>query len=315
MTLFGVDISNWQRGLDLAAVQREGFRAVIAKVSEGTGFRDTTWPGFRDAARALGLPIMGYHYLRSTASIEAQADTFVQHLGDKSIPCMIDAELGSGGVTEISAFRDAVEARGVRCALLYLPRWYWSGHIGSPDLRGLPPLMSSSYGPGTGRAGYASAIYPGDQDSGWTGYGGLPIAVFQFTEKARVAGQSIDAWAWRGTTAELNALFGAGKDDTMSDAQLIKDQLSGVGGKGWPILGRAVETDPDRDRYLVEAIATILTQLAGGPNFEGWPQLGDGPDSATPRRTLVDGIAHVKLQNDRIIALLEQGAGDTEKES
>ena len=227
MTLFGVDISNWQKGLDLAQVKREDFRAVIAKVSEGSGFRDATWPGFRDAARKLGFPIMGYHYLRANNSIEAQADTFVSHLGDKSIPCMIDAEIGSGGVREIRAFRDAVEARGVRVPLMYLPRWYWSGHIGSPDLSGLPPLMSSHYGPGNGRAGYASAIYPGDADAGWQGYGGLDVAVFQFTEKARVAGQAIDAWAFRGSEADLRALFSGTqttkeKPVSIADAELAK---------------------------------------------------------------------------------------------
>lgn len=262
MTIFGVDISNWQKGLDLERVQREDFRAVIAKVSEGSGFRDGTWPGFRDAARALGLPIMGYHYLRRDSPIEAQADVFVEHLGDRSIPCMIDAELNSGGVNEIRAFRDAVERRGVRVALLYLPRWYWRDHIGSPDLSGLPPLMASSYG--ADRPGYASVLYPGDHDGAWNGYGGLDVAILQFTQRAQVAGQQIDAWAYRGAPDQLAALFGVAAPEGgghMADIQqLILDQLVGPGGQGWPMLGPS-KVDPSRSNTLVEALAEVRDAL------------------------------------------------------
>lgn len=261
MTLFGVDISNWQKGLDLAQVKREDFRAVIAKVSEGLGFRDGTWPGFRDATRAAGLPIMGYHYLRSGDSVEAQADTFVSHLGDTTIPCMIDAEIGSGDADHVRAFRDAVERRGVRVTLLYLPRWYWSGHIGSPDLSGLPPLMASSYG--SDQPGYASVLYPGDHDGAWNGYGGLDVAVLQFTQRAKVAGQQIDAWAFRGSESQLAALFGAaspGGGPVADIQQLILDQLIGPGGQGWPILGPS-KVDPSRSNTLAEALAEVRDAL------------------------------------------------------
>ncbi|EOM78089.1 hypothetical protein Rrhod_0539 [Rhodococcus rhodnii LMG 5362] len=89
-------------------------------------------------------------------------------------------------------------------------------------------------------------------------------------------------------------------------ANQVKDQLTGPAGKGWPILGRAAETDGSRDRYAVEAIAAILVQLGGptrdGLSFQGWDQLGDGPDSEAPRRTLVDAIAHTIRQNEQILA-------------
>lgn len=99
------------------------------------------------------------------------------------------------------------------------------------------------------------------------------------------------------------------EDDMAGEAEAIAGQLFGANGKGWPILGKAVETAPERDRFLVEAVATILVQLCGDPNFRGWPQLGDGEGSAAPRRTLVDGIAHVKSQNDQILALLQKKEG------
>jgi hypothetical protein len=93
------------------------------------------------------------------------------------------------------------------------------------------------------------------------------------------------------------------QEDPMADeAQQIATQLMGPDGAGFEILGRAVETAPDRDRYLTEAIAVLLTQVCGDPNFGGWTQLGDGPDSDTPKRTLVNAVAQLLRQNEQILA-------------
>ncbi|QDQ93693.1 hypothetical protein FND50_25015 [Rhodococcus sp. WB9] len=90
-------------------------------------------------------------------------------------------------------------------------------------------------------------------------------------------------------------------------ADRVETQLVGPNGQGFEILGKAVETDPTRYRFLTEAVAVILEQLGGptsenGESFGGWDQLGDGEGSAVAARTLVDGIAHVKNQNDQILA-------------
>lgn len=91
-------------------------------------------------------------------------------------------------------------------------------------------------------------------------------------------------------------------------ADAVKTQLVGENGQGFPILGKAVETDPKRNRYVTEAIAVILEQLAGptvnGESFGGWSQLGD---HLKEKRTLVDGIGRVIEQNNEIIALLKGG--------
>jgi hypothetical protein len=109
--------------------------------------------------------------------------------------------------------------------------------------------------------------------------------------------------------------YGQWQETPMADeAQQVATQLVGEEGKGWPILGHAVETDPSRDRYLVEAVAVALVQLCGDANFGGWPQLGSGPEADAERerrtsaakRTLVDGIARVMQQNAQIIAQNQQ---------
>ncbi|MGB2949898.1 MAG: hypothetical protein WBB99_13405, partial [Rhodococcus sp. (in: high G+C Gram-positive bacteria)] len=96
--------------------------------------------------------------------------------------------------------------------------------------------------------------------------------------------------------------------DMADEAAAIAGQMFGPEGRGLEILGRAVETDPGRNRFLAEAVAVILAQLGGGPNFEGWEQLGDGPASDVPTRTLVDGIAHIKRQNEEILELLRRSS-------
>ncbi|MGV9666924.1 GH25 family lysozyme [Nocardia niigatensis] len=254
---YGVDISHYQDGLDLAQVFAEGFEFVIAKVSEGDYYRDPSWPAFRDATLAAGRILVGYHYVRDDVDPDAQADAFVDHLGDTSIPAMLDHEQNSGDIATFRAFRDAIEARGVRAALAYLPRWYWD-RIGRPDLSGIPPLMSSDYGPG--RAGFASAIYPGHADIGWQPYGGGEVAVFQFSDSGSVAGRSLDVDAFRGTPNQLRDLLTGAEDMAF--------------------------TDDDR-RMLRE----VWEQLRG-PNAEGWPQLGQ--NAKGKNLTPIDALAEVR---------------------
>lgn len=206
VTIFGPDISNHQANIDIAQIKREGFEFLFAKVSEGAGYKDPYWPRNRDAAREQGLILAGYHYVR-TDDPYRQADTFVSHLGDKSIPAMLDFELNSGGISNFWAVKNAIESRGVRVALSYIPKWYWRDHIGAPDLSGVPGLIQSSYVNGTG---YASNLYPGDDSARWAPYGNRQPILLQFTDKAQVAGQFVDANAFRGTPDQLRELLGQG---------------------------------------------------------------------------------------------------------
>lgn len=202
MTLFGPDISNNNGTVDEAQVQREGFSFVFAKVSEGSYFADTYWPATRDACKALGLPYIGYHYV-TTDDPAAQAAKFVNNGGGAN--AMLDVEANSGDIANFWAVVNAFNAAGVNIALSYIPHWYWE-EIGSPDLSQVPGLIASSYVNGTG---YASALYPGDGGVGWQPYGGAQPVMWQFTDKAQIAGKTLDANAFRGTPEQLAALLGA----------------------------------------------------------------------------------------------------------
>lgn len=214
VTTWGIDISNHQGVVDLDRVKAEGFSFVWAKVSEGSSYRDPFWPRTRDDAKRLGLILAGYHYIR-TGDAMAQARTFVDHLGDKSIPAMLDFEEGSGNIDMFWAVKNAIESLGVSVRLSYIPDWYWE-RIGKPDLSKVPGLIASEYVNGTG---YASVLYPGNDSPMWKAYGGRKPDILQFTDRATVTGRPMDANAFRGTPDQLRALLAgkpAGEDDWLN---------------------------------------------------------------------------------------------------
>ncbi|MGV9676197.1 glycoside hydrolase family 25 protein [Nocardia sp. NPDC003482] len=270
MVVFGVDISN-NNGpdIDMARVAAEGFSFVFAKVTEGDYFVDRTWPRYRDAVRANGLLLAGYHYLRGDCDVDAQAELFLEHLGDA--PAMVDFEADSGDMSTFWGFVEALNARGRRLDLSYIPRWYWQ-RIGYPDLSDVPGLIQSSYVSGTG---YASELYPGDDSRFWDGFGGKPVDILQFTDRALVAGHYVDADAFRGSVDELRRLLGlstptegvlmalteAQQADLYQKVVEVWDQLLGPNGQGWPQLGRNAE---GQHLTLVDALAKLSGELRSG---------------------------------------------------
>lgn len=264
--IFGPDISNNNGFVDIAQIQREGFDFVFAKVSEGSTFKDTYWARTRDECQRLGLIVAGYHYVK-TDDPNRQADNFVSTLGDRSIPAMLDFEANSGGIGNYWAVKNAIEARGVTVRLSYIPRWYWQ-QIGQPDLSSVPGLIQSSYVNGTG---YASVLYPGDTSSMWNGFGGRNVDILQFTDKALIAGMSLDANAFRGTPDQLRELLGLQSPGgiSMADAQELQNDRAGVAGNGWPLAWRFVYSRARR----------AFNEIVNDPNRGPWNRRQ--PDGST----------------------------------
>lgn len=208
MPLFGLDISHHQdRSLDLVECRREGCEFVIIKAGEGTACIDPDFAANLAEARAAGMLVAAYWYQRAGASAAAHVAA-ITAVVPWDVPVCLDVEQGSGGVELTRGIVAGLRAAGYRVPLLYLPRWYWQ-QIGSPDLSGLPPLWSSRY-PNT-TTGALAAKWQQVPASYWTGYGGLDVALLQFTSSAAVAGYApLDADAFRGTRGELAALLGAG---------------------------------------------------------------------------------------------------------
>lgn len=293
-TLFGVDISNHQNGLSCRRVADEGFKFCMIKATEGT-WLDPVFHSHLEDARSTGMHVGAYVYVRGETSAEEHARAAADHIGDTTVPIALDIEHNSGAnPAHWKAIVSALEARGYRVILTYIPRWYWL-QVGSPSLAGLPPLWSSNY-PST-KPGYASSLYygnGGDGGAGWAAYGGNSVKVWQFTDRANVAGRQIDANAFKGTEGDLAALFNgttggflmALSDDEQRRLLANTDYIRGQLG-GWPQLGRNEQGQP---LTLVDAVAGLIRKvdyIFG--QLRPWPQLGK--NSAGEPLTIVDAVA------------------------
>lgn len=235
MTIFGLDISHHQgTAPDLAAARREGIEFVIIKATQGATIADTRFRANLAEARAAGMLVAAYHYVTAEDSIQSQVDN-VRRVVSPDVPVIPDVEAGSGTIPRVKTLVGLLRTAGYSVPLSYIPRWYWQ-QLGSPDLRGLPPLWSSRY-PDTTVDTLANewADVPA---SYWIGYGGLAVAVLQFSSSARVAGYApLDANAYRGTRQQLAQLLSGANvtEDHMRDL-ILANELDAAGkptGKIW----------------------------------------------------------------------------------
>ncbi|MGH3859780.1 glycoside hydrolase family 25 protein, partial [Actinokineospora sp.] len=216
--LFGTDISHHNRGFDFARARREGVLFTLLKATEGATYVDPTFSTNLAAAHAAGLLTGAYHYQRADSTVAAQVANIKRHV-PRDVPLAIDVERNSGGPDITRGLVAGLRAEGYRVILTYFPRWYWQ-QLGSPSLAGLPPLWSSRYPDNI--VGSIADEYADVPASYWTGYGGLDVAVLQFSSSGAVANFTtgrIDTNAFRGTPAALAALFGgttSKEDDELS---------------------------------------------------------------------------------------------------
>jgi GH25 family lysozyme M1 (1,4-beta-N-acetylmuramidase) len=197
MTIFGIDVSHHQRDLDLRNVDVD---FVMAKVSEGVGFRDPQFDVYRAQAEQMDVLFAGYHFLRGDSAPGDQARVVAKVIGTSQIPVIIDIEETNGTpqptMTDARVFRDVAEGLGVRVSsLIYFPEWYWN-QIGRPDT-GAWSIWQSDYGSNAG-------VYPTDASVRWNSHGRV-ASILQYTSKGRLSGYAgdLDINAFRGTRAEL----------------------------------------------------------------------------------------------------------------
>ncbi|MBN6037487.1 glycoside hydrolase family 25 protein [Amycolatopsis sp. 195334CR] len=206
MVLYGLDISHHQgTNPAMGEAAAQGVAFCIAKATQGKSHQDTRFAWNIGRAKAAGLIVGAYHYQQGSHSAESQVDN-VKRTVPAGMPVIPDVEKDSGGVGLTREIVARLREAGYPVPLLYLPRWYHQ-QLGSPSLKGLPPLWSSRYPNYT--PGSLAGIYSTIPASYWTGYGGLEVALLQFTSSARVANYGpLDGNAFKGTRQEFAALLG-----------------------------------------------------------------------------------------------------------
>ncbi|MCT2121728.1 GH25 family lysozyme [Dietzia cinnamea] len=210
---FALDISEWQNPISLRAAKADGIAGVIIRTNDGT-HRDKVFRSHLDDARANGLPVSAYWFVRRPdegTSIAAQADVVAAQLdGQGDIGVWLDVE-SPGGMDRATVYaaRDALRARGIRVIGIYSTAGYWESiRGGEPPARDFGAIWVANFGPD--RKGNFRSIYPGNGHAVWDyPLGDRKPDLWQFTQHGRIPsyGGSLDVNAFRGSPAQLKALF------------------------------------------------------------------------------------------------------------
>lgn len=296
-TLHGVDLSEHQDGMSLKQAAREGIDFAIIRTTDGT-YKDRCYRSHLDDAESAGLVTAAYHYLRNPSegtTVAQQVQASLEVMGDKKRPVWIDVETPAGlHVDHIRQCKREFEKNGVRVigAYSYVP--YWEGRISphEPDSHEFGAFWVAAYG--QNRSGAPRAIYPGDRHQQWDyPLGNQKPVMWQYGSNAQVAGYTVDINAYRGSKAQLRALFTGQSAPTeeLSEEEmnkLYKQLTAFISGFFGP---------------QFEAIQEIWRQLRG-PGGNGWEQLGQ--NSKGQNLTLVDAVAALRADVARIEKKLDE---------
>lgn len=245
--LNGIDISNWQKGINLTAVPAD---FVICKATEGTTYVspdcDRQYQQAKKAGKLLGV----YHFATGGSSGVAEADWFLKNIegyvGEAILVLDWEANAINKGVAYAKAFLDRVYQRTKVRPLIYMSnsvihQFDWS------------PVVAGNYG--LWNAGY----YAGYQTMGYNPnapiYGSLgefgSCAMYQYTSSGRLSGYSGnldlnvfygDKNAWKayakgsgtgvvsgGTSSGSSSGSSSGGSQAMRNAQVHINNFTGAG--------------------------------------------------------------------------------------
>jgi GH25 family lysozyme M1 (1,4-beta-N-acetylmuramidase) len=227
--IFGIDISNWQSGINYNILKQNGIDFAIIKSTEGEGFKDAMFTTHLNGCRNAGMVVAAYHFVRG-GNAEAQLNN-IKSMVPKDIPVILDIEDGAGDMNSIRRLLTLLQNDGYKTPLIYMPEWYWK-KIGSPSLAGLPANWWSWYPDNSGQSRTLTEGISMVPERIWSGFGGLLVQIVQFTSTGRVLNSNrqpvgynanLDLNAYKGSIEDLYNLFsqksqsGGGVDGVSAD--------------------------------------------------------------------------------------------------
>jgi lysozyme len=217
MTIFYPDVSDYQAGISFA-----GCVIAMVKATEDTGYTNPDYTAAKTRAAEAGAFFCAYHFLHA-GNGAGQASYAYSKVGS-GVPLMIDCESTTGSAPQISDVVDFVNeyrALGGTTYLLYLPRWYWSGNLGSASLTPVSDLhmllVSSDY-----------TTYS-DTGAGWAAYGGMTPVIWQYTSSATLNGvNDVDMNAFQGTLASFETQVTGGQSSGPTTEPTLSEGATGA---------------------------------------------------------------------------------------
>lgn len=306
----GIDISNWQAGLDLGAVPCD---FVIIKATEGSGYVDPTFTGFTERSLALGKLTGAYHYARGDDPV-TEANQFINTVRPYVGRILLALDWESGGNTAwgnsdwIRRFVNHVhEVTGV-WPLVYTQ----ASALDQPpqDILDHCPLWVAQY---------ADMNTTGYQPTPWN-EGAYQCLIRQYSGTGRLPGWNgdLDLDKYYGTREQWESLT---KGEDMPTAQEIADAVWNFNQNGTLMRDRVQGTDQgvqnlnkrlfggaDEFKWLTDRVYRIANLLFNRKDNAGTGMVdGQGHDV---ERTLYDRVAWI---DKRVRELNEQSVGTPAK--
>ena len=181
--LKGIDISHWQKGIDLGAIDVD---FVICKATEGNGYTDEMCDTFYQKAKSLGKKLGVYHFARPDLgnSPEAEADWFVKETLGYHKEAMLILDWESGNLKDTVWARkwlDRVYSKTGVKPVIYMSASVMSSANWGDVVAGDYGLWVANYGSNNGTA--QEEVFNRYPLKYWSFY-----ALWQYTSKGRLNG-------------------------------------------------------------------------------------------------------------------------------
>lgn len=168
----GIDIYSGQGNVDFNAVKSSGIEIVYIKATEGVTYTDPTVRDFHSKAKAAGLKVGFYHFLRANNPV-LEAQHFLDIVKDLPADCKyaIDVEIVLGQTAQqlqnnVRQFADYLKQQGKE-SVIYTYRSFFEDYLNILDI----PLWIAEYGVSKPKTN-------------------VPYVGFQYSETGRVPGIS-----------------------------------------------------------------------------------------------------------------------------
>ncbi len=197
--LNGIDVSHYQGTVNWTSVAKAGYTFAFAKATEGTTYKDPTFPTNWANMKAAGLVRGAYHFGHPGSSATTQANFFYNYVkpGAGDLQLVLDLETTDGKTpsqvwTWTQAFIKQIQALTGRPGIIYTGYNFWVSSVGNPKNNLNCPLWIAAYG-------VTSPQVP----PAWSSW-----SFWQYSDTGTVSGVSgaCDLDYFNGTTTQLLAL-------------------------------------------------------------------------------------------------------------
>ena len=203
----GIDVSSWQKGIDISQVDCD---FVVTKATEGTSYVNPYCDRVYHQAKSLGKELGVYHYASGGDAV-AEANYFVDnirgYIGEAILVLDFEGKPANRGPTWAKTFLDTVYTRTGVKPLIYMSASVVSRYDWSSVRAGEYGLWIAGYSRGNAIFyGYNTDIAMNYNAGAWSDC----VAMYQYTSNGRLSGYSgnLDMNVFYGDESTWNAYAG-----------------------------------------------------------------------------------------------------------